>query len=235
MLNTTYHPSADGRGEPDPSAMEVLVISSSPRRDGNSFRLADATAEGAREAGHDVHLVHLDDHMTAFLRDCRRCRDADGRCTIDDGYERLLRERVLGADAIVFATPVYWYGVSGQLKTFFDRLFCFIAASEPDSEAFVAGIVRKRLGLVMSSEETYPGAAMALVHEIQEYARYTHSDLVGVVRGIGNKRGDVLQDPSDPIAAARDLGRRIFDLQATDHRIDTERPGSTWASLSVET
>ncbi|MEA2289140.1 MAG: hypothetical protein QOD55_1137 [Solirubrobacteraceae bacterium] len=234
MLNDPSNSAPDGRGEPDRAAMEVLVISASPRRDGNSFLLADATADGAREAGHDVHLVHLDDHMTAFLRDCRRCRDADGRCTIDDGYERLLRERVLSADGIVFATPVYWYGVSGQLKTFFDRMFCFIAASEPDSEQFVAGVVRKRLGLVMSSEETYPGAGMALVHEIQEYARYTHSDLVGVVRGIGNKRGDVLRDPSDPIAAARDLGRRLFALQATDYRIDTERPGSTWASLSVE-
>ncbi|MEY2535355.1 MAG: hypothetical protein QOF29_3265 [bacterium] len=234
MLNDPSNSAPDGRGEPDRAAMEVLVISASPRRDGNSFLLADATADGAREAGHDVHLVHLDDHMTAFLRDCRRCRDADGRCTIDDGYERLLRERVLSADGIVFATPVYWYGVSGQLKTFFDRMFCFIAASEPDSEQFVAGVVRKRLGLVMSSEETYPGAGMALVHEIQEYARYTHSDLVGVVRGIGNKRGDVLRDPSDPIAAARDLGRRLFALQATDYRIDTERPGSTWTSLSVE-
>jgi multimeric flavodoxin WrbA len=219
----------------DAPVKEVLVLASSPRRDGNSARLAEAAAAGARAAGHRTDLVHLDDHMRHFLRDCRRCRDADGRCTIDDGYEALLRERVLGADAIVFATPVYWYGVSGQLKTFFDRLFCFIAASEPDAETFVAGLVRKRLAIVISSEETYPGAALALIHELQEYARYTHSDLVGVVRGIGNKRGDVLQDPTDPLAAARDLGRELFDRRATDYRIDTERPGSTWASLGVAT
>jgi multimeric flavodoxin WrbA len=212
---------------------EVLVVASSPRRDGNSARLAEAAADGAHGAGHRTHLAHLDDHMREFLRDCRRCRDARGRCTIDDGYEAFLRERVLGAHAIVFATPIYWYGVSGQLKTFFDRLFCFIAASEPDAEQFVAGLVRKRLALVISSEETYPGAALALVHEIQEYARYTHSDLVGVVRGIGNKRGDVVADPSDPLAAARELGRTLFDRRATDYRIDTERGGSTWASLGV--
>jgi multimeric flavodoxin WrbA len=213
--------------------MRVLIVSSSPRRDGNSALLAQSAAEGARDAGHSVGLVHLDDHLQHFLRDCRRCRDAEGRCTIDDGYEALLRDRVLDADGIVFATPIYWYGVSGQLKTFFDRLFCFIAASEPDADRFVAGLTRKRLALVVSSEETYPGAALALIHELQEYARYTHSDLVGVVRGIGNKRGDVLQDPSDPLAAAHELGRTLFDLQATDYRIDTERPGSTWASLGV--
>jgi multimeric flavodoxin WrbA len=214
--------------------MNVLVVSSSPRRDGNSWRLAEAAAEGAREAGHGADLVHLDDHVRHFLRDCRRCRDADGRCTIDDGYQVLLRERVVTADAIVFATPVYWYGVSGQLKTFFDRMFCFIAASEPEADLFVEGLTRKRLGLVISSEETYPGASLAVIHEIQEYARYMHSDFVGVVRGIGNKRGDVLLDPSDPLSAARDLGRTLFDRPATDYRLDTERPGSTWASLGTD-
>ena len=214
---------------------QVLVLSSSPRRNGNSFQLAAAAAEGAREAGHAVALVHVDDHVRHFLRDCRECRDQDGRCRIDDGYETLLREHVVPADGIMFATPTYWYGVSGQLKTFFDRLFCFIAASEPDSDFFVQGLIHKRLALLASSEETYPTATLALVHEIQEYARYMHSDLVGVVRGVGNKRGDVLRDPSHPIGAARELGRTLFDRMSTDYRLDTERPGSTWASLSAET
>ncbi len=214
--------------------MNVLVVSSSPRRDGNSRLLAEATAEGAQAAGHTAGLVHLDDHLRHFLRDCRQCRDAAGRCTIDDGYETLLREQVVPADAIVFATPVYWYGVSGQLKTFFDRVFCFIAASEPDADYFVEGLVRKRLALVLSSEETYPGAALGLIQEIQEYARYMHSDFVGVVRGIGNKRGDVRRDPSDPMGAARELGRTLFERRSTDYRLDTVRPGSTWATLGAD-
>ena len=56
---------------------------------------------------------------------------------------------------------------------------------------------------------------------------------MGYVCGIGNKRGDVLRDPSDPVGRARDLGRTLFERVATDYRIDTERPGSTWASLGV--
>ena len=208
--------------------MDVLGLSASPRRDGNSFLLAEAAVHGAREAGHDTALVHLDDYVTHLLRDCRRCRDHTGRCTIDDGFESLLRDRVLPADAIVLATPLYWYGVSGQLKTFLDRIFCYIAASEPDADRFVQGLLGKRLALVIASEESYPGASLGVIHEIQEYARYTHSAFVGVVQGIGNKRRDVLLDPGDPIGRARDLGRRLADLRSTDYRLDTDRANTTW-------
>ncbi|MEA2364369.1 MAG: hypothetical protein QOD71_3514 [Thermoleophilaceae bacterium] len=209
--------------------MDVLALSSSPRRDGNSFLLAEAAVEGAREAGHRAQLVHVDDHVRHFLRDCRRCRDARGRCTIDDGFEALLRDLVLPADAIIFATPLYWYGVSGQLKTFLDRLFCYIAASEPEADMFVRGLLGKRLALLIASEESYPGASLGVIHEIQEYARYTHSTFVGVVQGVGNKRRDVLVDPGEPLVRARDLGRRLAELRSTDYRLDTERPGSTWS------
>ena len=208
--------------------MRVLGLSASPRRDGNSFLLTEAAVEGAREAGHPAELVHVDDHVRHFLRDCRRCRDENGRCTIDDGFESLLRDHVLPAEAIVIGTPLYWYGIAGQLKTFFDRIFCYIAASEPEADMFVEGLMGKRLALVIASEESYPAAPLGVIHEIQEYARYTHSAFVGVVQGIGNRRQDVAFDPGDPLGRARDLGRRIADLRSTDYRLDTERAGTVW-------
>jgi multimeric flavodoxin WrbA len=212
--------------------VRVLVLSASPRRDGNSRLLAESLLHGVSEAGHDGELVHVDDHVTSFLRDCRLCRGPDGRCGIEDGFEALLLERVLRADAVVFATPLYWYGVSGQLKTFLDRIFCYIAASYPGAEEVVRQLSRKRLALLISSEETYAGATLAVLHEIQEYARYTHSSLVGVVNGIGNKRGDVTADPGLAIDRARTLGRRLFELHSTDYRIDTDRPGSVWGTAT---
>lgn len=211
-------------------ARKVLVVSSSPRRDGNSRLLADAALAGAREAGHCAELAHLDDHLGAFLRDCRVCRSAEGHCTIEDGFDALFREKFLPADGVVFATPIYWYGVSGQLKTFFDRMFCYIAASHPESERIADGMVGKKIALLLSSEESYTGASLGILHEIQEYARYTHSPFVGFVQGIGNKRGDVMRDPGDPVGRARELGRRLFAMRATDYRLDTPRAGSVWAT-----
>lgn len=74
----------------------------------------------------------------------------------------------------------------------------------------MAQMSHKRIGLVLASEETYLGASLGIVHQIQEYSCYTHSEFVGVVHGIGNSRSEVSHDPSDPMLAAEQLGRDIF-------------------------
>ena len=117
---------------------------------------------------------------------------------------------------------------SAQLKAFFDRTFCYYAASYPDSAGVIDGMSHKRIGLVLASEETYPGASLGIVHQIQEFSCYTRSEFVGVVRGIGNSRGEVTHDPSDPIFAAEQLGREIFKRKYSDYRLDTERSGRVW-------
>lgn len=219
-MRQTYAP----RNDPP----RVLVLSSSPRRDGNSRRLAEALAEGSSAAGHATELVHLPDHISAFLRDCRTCRDASGQCTIDDGFRALFLEKLLPADALAFATPIWWYGTSGMLKTFIDRMFCYIAFSYPGSEEVVEQLQWKRVALLLSAEESNFSARLAIVQQMQELCRYLHHSLVGIVTGIGNKRGDVDHDPNEALVNARDLGGRLFEIEATDYQLDTERPGSVW-------
>lgn len=170
----------------------------------------------------------IDDYVTSFLRDCRACRRPDGECSIGDRFRELLFDEFLPCDGVVFASPIYWYGLSSQTKAFFDRTFCYYAASYPDSARVIAGMSRKRIGLLLSSEETYPGAELGIVHEIQEYARYTHSEFVGVVRGVGNSRGEVAVDPGDPLREAETLGRTFFERKFSDYRIDTPRKGKVW-------
>jgi hypothetical protein len=86
----------------------------------------------------------------------------------------------------------------------------------------------KRLGLVLASEETYPGAELGIVHQIQEYARYTHSQFVGCVRGVGNARAEVTKDPAAPLTAAERLGAEIFSRSYSDYRLDTQRSARVW-------
>lgn len=210
--------------------MRVLVISASPRRDGNSWTVSEAAAKGAREAGHDVDVVYLSDFVEGMLRDCRGCRLRDGACGIGDGYQRLLLDHVLPADAIVYATPLHWYGMTARLKAFFDRLFCHTAASSPHAERVNAGLPGKRVAVLIACEESYRGATLGLEAQFQELARYLHQELVGVVVGIGNSRGEVECDPGGPLDRAAELGRRLFDVRVTDYRLDTARSNRVWAA-----
>jgi multimeric flavodoxin WrbA len=208
--------------------MDVLILSSSPRRNGNSATLARAVAEGLVDAGHTPEFVHADDILASFLKDCRHCRQADGSCAIEDGFRVAFLEKFLPAHGFVAATPIYWYGMASQLKAFFDRMFCYVAASYPGSSSVVSAMTGKRIGLALSSEETFPTVSAGIIHQMQEYARYTHSTFVGTVHGYGNSRGDVARDPHDPLSRARRFGRDFFTDHATDYQINTPRPGRVW-------
>src|SRR5262245_2119065 len=215
----------------DPEMTEprkLLLLVGSPRRAGNSATLAAAVERGAAAAGAQVALRFVDDFISSFLRDCRSCRLPTGECSIADRFRTLFFEDFLPAHGVVFCSPVYWYGLSAQTKAFFDRTFCYYAASYPDSARVIDGMSRKRIGLVLASEETYPGASLGIIHQMQEFACYTHSEFVGVVRGIGNSRGEVPRDPGDPTLAAEQLGRDIFVRRYSDFRIDTPRSGRVW-------
>jgi hypothetical protein len=84
------------------------------------------------------------------------------------------------------------------------------------------------VGLVISAEESYPGATIPVVQQVQEISRYLHHDLVGVVVGIGNTRGEVGRDPARPLEAARLLGERLCSARATDYCFDTPRANAVW-------
>lgn len=213
--------------------LKLLILVGSPRRTGNSATLAEAVQRGAEAAGTEVSLRFIDDFIASFLRDCRTCRLPNGECAINDQFRTLFFDDFLPADGVIFCSPIYWYGLSAQTKAFFDRTFCYFAASYPDYDRVHDGMSHKRIGLVLASEETYPGAALGIVHQIQEFSRYTHSDFVGVVRGAGNSRGEVMQDPSNPSLAAEQLGRDLFERKYSDYRTDTQRSSRVWASEAV--
>ena len=208
--------------------MQALIVCGSARRDGNSAALARATADGLLSAGHGAEIVFADAVLSGFLRDCRTCRGPDGECGIEDGFRDVFLDKLLPARGLILATPVYWYGMSAQAKAFFDRMFCYVAASHPRSAEVVAQLKGKRVGLALASEETFPTVGAGIVHQVQEYCRYTRCEFVGVVHGHGNARGELARDPRDPLGRARDFGATFFAAKATDYQIDTPRSGRVW-------
>ena len=97
----------------------ILLLSSSPRRHGNSDRLCDEFLRGAREAGHDAEKISLRDCRIGYCTGCGVCYDTRTCPQRDDAAQ--IVGKMIAADVIVLATPVYFYTMSAQMKTLIDR------------------------------------------------------------------------------------------------------------------
>ena len=98
---------------------KVLIISTSLRANSNSYLLAEEFKRGAIESGNEVELVSLKDKSIAFCKGCLACQKI-GHCVISDDANAIT-EKMEVADVIVWATPIYYYEMSGQMKTMIDR------------------------------------------------------------------------------------------------------------------
>ena len=167
----------------------VLIVSASPRKSSNSEALALSFAEGAKAAGHEVDFVSLRGKTVNFCRGCFVCQETQ-RCVIRDDADEICR-KALTADVLVFATPIYYYEMSGQLKTLLDRLnplfpsdYAFTdvylltsAAEEEDDvpqravsgvEGWIACFERARLaGTVFLGGVTEPGEGQSHPEKLQ--------------------------------------------------------------------
>ena len=102
---------------------KVVVLSTSPRKNSNSEALAKAFARGAAEAGNDVEIIRMREKKVEFCRGCFACQKT-GMCLIKDDMAEIV-PKMEQADVLAFATPIYYYAMSGQMKTLLDvaRLF----------------------------------------------------------------------------------------------------------------
>ena len=97
----------------------ILMISASFRKGGNSDLLSDEFIKGATDTGHKIEKIYLSDTKMEFCRGCLSCQST-GKCVIEDDISEVL-EKMAKVDAVVFTTPIYYYEMAGQMKTFLDR------------------------------------------------------------------------------------------------------------------
>ena len=101
-------------------AKKVLILSSSPRRGGNSDTLCDEFMRGAAESNHEVEKIFLRDKTIHYCTGCSTCSLYQKPCPQKDDAAEII-EKMVDADVIVMATPVYFYTMSAQMKTLIDR------------------------------------------------------------------------------------------------------------------
>lgn len=98
---------------------KVLILSGSPRKGGNSDILCDEFAKGAIEAGHEVEKIRVAEKNIGYCRACYACKET-GKCVIKDDMAEVL-QKMIDADVLVLASPVYFYSIDAQLKAVIDR------------------------------------------------------------------------------------------------------------------
>ncbi len=101
--------------------MNILGIVGSGKVDGNTERFLDACLKGAAEQGHSIYKIHLGKTKIAPCMGCNVCQNGNG-CIQDDGMNEFLKA-FRKCDAIVFATPLYFWGISAQMKAVIDRMY----------------------------------------------------------------------------------------------------------------
>ena len=164
---------------------KVLIISSSPRKGGNSETLAAAFAKGAREAGNQVETVSLREKQVGFCKGCLACLKL-GHCVIqDDAVE--IAAKMHDADVLVFATPVYYYCVSGQLKTMLDRANPLYDTDYAFTQAYLLAAAAE------DAPETFEGTEKAVQGWVDCFPRCTLAGTVfaGGVNDVGEIAGHV--------------------------------------------
>lgn len=175
----------------------VLVISTSPRKNGNSDTLADAFIRGAQQAGNQVEKINLYDKTIGFCKGCLTCQSTQ-RCIIHDDASAIA-QRMLTADVIVFATPIYYYGMCGQMKTLLDRANPLYSADYRFRDIYLLAAAAEE------DEHTVDGAVTGLQGWIDcfEKARLAGTVFAGGVTAVG----EIQNHPA--LEQALELGKHV--------------------------
>lgn len=98
---------------------KVLILSASPRKGGNSDLLCDEFAKGAEISGNEVEKIRVAEKNIGFCRGCYACKNT-GECAVKDDMAEVL-QKMIDADVLVMASPVYFYSIDAQMKALIDR------------------------------------------------------------------------------------------------------------------
>lgn len=108
---------------------KIVVITGSPRKDGNSFAMTDAFIKAAEEKGHTITRFDAAAMKIGGCHACETCYKTGKACSFDDDFNAIA-PAILDADAVVFTMPVYWYSIPAQIKGVIDRLFSLVVGGK---------------------------------------------------------------------------------------------------------
>ncbi|MEE0762079.1 MAG: flavodoxin family protein [Acutalibacteraceae bacterium] len=177
---------------------KVLIISTSLRRNSNSDYIAREFERGAKDAGNEVEFISLIGKKIDFCIGCLSCQLTQECVIKDDANE--IAEKVKNADVVVYATPVYYYEMSGQMKTLIDRMNCLFPSDYKFRDVY----------LLAASAEDEESAMDGAVKGVQGWVDcFEKANLAGVIRGTGlTETGEAKKD-EEILKKAYEMGKSV--------------------------
>ena len=173
---------------------KIVVITGSPRKNGNSFAMTDAFIQAAEAKGHTVTRFDAAMKNVGGCHACMTCYKTGKACSFDDDFNTIA-PAILEADAVVFTTPVYWYSIPAQIKGVIDRLFSLVIGGKD-----VAG---KECAMIVCCEEHEMDVMDGVRMPLERTAALLKWNMVGevLVPGVLNE-GDIAKTDGCAQAAA---------------------------------
>ncbi|MCW4017160.1 MAG: flavodoxin family protein [Candidatus Bathyarchaeota archaeon] len=177
--------------------MKILGLVGSPRRGGNTDLLISAVLYGAGAGNNDIDKAYLYDADIMPCVDCRGCKKENFQCTLKDDMKQLY-PKLEEADVIVFGTPLYWYGSTGKMKLFIDRLRPYVASGK---------LKGKKAVIVVPAEEGAE-ACNCLVQMFELSFKYLGMEFVGKILAKAGEKAEVKGHP-EVLDEAFNLGKEL--------------------------
>ena len=175
---------------------KVLILSGSPRKNGNSDILCDEFARGAADAGHEVEKIRIAEKKIGYCHACYACRGT-GVCAIKDDMAEIM-QKMIECDVMVLASPVYFYSIDAQLKAVIDR-----------SVARWTEVKDKEFYYIVTAADGEKEAADTTIACFRGYAECVEgAKEMGIVYGMGTYEKGEVKD-TQAMAEAYEMGKRI--------------------------
>ena len=186
---------------------QILILKASPRERGNSATLADRLAAGATGAGAQVESIYLHGLDIRTCDACDLCQEPGSGCVIEDDMQPLY-PKLAEADAIVLASPIYWFTFSSQLNLCMDRWYTFQSSRYQEIKDKPFGII-----LTYGDTDLYTSGGINAIHTFESMARFLHGELAGIVHASLDKADEAAKQPA-LLEQAFQLGRQLAHGEA---------------------
>ncbi|MGN1167017.1 MAG: flavodoxin family protein [Lachnospiraceae bacterium] len=177
--------------------MKIVVITGSPHKQGTSALLADKLIEGAKEAGHEIYRFDAAFSNVHGCIACETCHTTKKGCVFKDSMETL-NPYLLEADAVIFVSPTYYFGMSSQIRAVIDRFYANNSVLK----------VSKKSALLMTCADDTKEAAAGAVKSFEIMTDYLGWKNVGVIVAYGCGVREDIEKTSFP-EKAFELGKAL--------------------------